>query len=74
MTFENQNFEMFEEVVHNFGLTVTLLSEKMLIFTGYIHGFISNMIKKSWTVSIEYFEEKNLRESILGNSRYILKN
>ena len=74
MTFENHNFEMFEEVVHNFGLTVTLFSEKMLIFTGCIHGFMSNMIKKSWTVSIEYFEEKNLRESILGNSRYILKN
>ena len=33
-------------------LTVTLFSEKMLISTRCIHGFMSNTIKKSWTVSI----------------------
>ena len=29
------------------GLTVTLFSEKMLIFTRCIHGFMTNWIKKS---------------------------
>ena len=32
-------------------LTVTLFSEKMLIFTRCIRGFMSNLIKKSLTVS-----------------------
>ena len=32
-------------------LTMTLFSEKMLIFTRCIHGFMSNLIKKSWTDS-----------------------
>ena len=54
MTFENQNFEMFKEVVHNFGLTVTLFSEKMLIYTRCTCGFMPNSIKKSVTVSITY--------------------
>ena len=39
------NFEMFEEVVHNFGKSD--FSEKMLISTRYIHGFMFNLIKKS---------------------------
>ena len=32
-------------------LTVALFSEKMLTSTRCIHGFMSNTIKKSWTVS-----------------------
>ena len=32
-------------------LTMTLFSEKMLISTRCIHGFMSNLIKKSWTDS-----------------------
>ena len=38
--FESTNFDMFEEVVHNFGKS-----------EGDIHGFMSNLIKKSWTDS-----------------------
>ena len=34
--------------------TGLLFSEKMLIFTRCIHAFMSNSIKKSWTVSIAY--------------------
>ena len=44
--FENQNFEM-SEVIILVGLTVSLISEKMLISTRCIHGFMSNLIKKS---------------------------
>ena len=33
------------------GLTVTLFRENMLISTRCIHGFMSNGINKSWTVS-----------------------
>ena len=33
------------------GLMVTLSCEKMLISTRCIHGFMSNLIKKSWTDS-----------------------
>ena len=33
------------------GLMVTLFSQKMLISTRCIHGFMPNLIKKSWTVS-----------------------
>ena len=32
-------------------LTMTRFSEKMLISTRFIHGFMSNLIKKSWTDS-----------------------
>ena len=50
--FENQNFEIFANVAHNFGnFEVTLFSEKMLISTRYIRGFRPNSIKKSVTVS-----------------------
>ena len=35
-------------------LRVTLFSEKMLISTRCIHGFMSSMIKKSWTLSTLY--------------------
>ena len=34
-------------------LTMTWFSEKMLISTRCIHGFMSNLIKKSWTDSID---------------------
>ena len=40
--------------VHNFGKSdnaMTRFSEKMLIFTRCIHGFMSNLLKKSWTDS-----------------------
>ena len=33
-------------------LTISLFSEKMLIFNRCISGLMSNLIKKSWTVSI----------------------
>ena len=49
------NFEMFEEVFHNFGKPGDkTFSEKMLISTRCIHGFMSKLIKKSWTDSNEY--------------------
>ena len=32
-------------------LTMTLFNEKMLISTRCIYGYVSNLIKKSWTVS-----------------------
>ena len=35
-------------------LMMTWFSEKMLIFTRCIHGFMSNLIKKSWTDSTPY--------------------
>ena len=44
------NFEMFREVVNNFGKWNDLV-KKMLISTRCIHGFMSNLIKKSWTDS-----------------------
>ena len=34
-------------------LMVTLFSEKMLISTRWIHGFMHKSLKKSWTVSID---------------------
>ena len=43
-----KNFEMFEEVVHNFGLTVTLFSEKTLISTRcitWIHAQLDQQIR-----------------------------
>ena len=46
---ENQNFEMFKEVAHNFGK-----SEEMLISTRCIRGFMPNSIEKSVMVSIRY--------------------
>ena len=42
------------------GLTVTLFSEKRLISTRCIHGFISNLIKKPWTVSIKDWGEEKI--------------
>jgi len=54
---------------------VTLFSEKMLISTRCIHGFISNKIKKSWTLSIsetaeglKIWEGQAATESLLPNS------
>ena len=47
--FETQNFEIFDKVVHNFGKS--LFCEKMLISNMCIGGLMSNLIKKSWTVS-----------------------
>ena len=39
---------IFVSSVHLVSLTMTRFSEKMLIFTRYMHGFMSNLIKKSW--------------------------
>ena len=38
----------------------TLFSEKMPISTRCIHGFISNLIKKPWTVSIKDWGEEKI--------------
>ena len=47
--FENQKFEMFEEVVHSFGKSDgDIIREKMLIFTRCIGGFMSNSNKNLW--------------------------
>ena len=40
------------------GLTMTWFGEKMLIFTRCIHGFMSKLIKKSWTDSSAYVEHR----------------
>ena len=40
---ESINFEMFKEVVHNFGNS----DDNMIISTRCIRGFMSNLIKKS---------------------------
>ena len=45
--FENQNFDMFEEVAHNFGKPDRDISyEKMLSFTRCICGFMPKSNKK----------------------------
>ena len=60
------------------GLTVTLFSEKMLISTRFIHGFMPNSIKKSVMVStlialmvlqlfMDFLSTKNLRKYVLHN-------
>ena len=49
--FESMNFAIFEEVVHNLGMTMTWFSEKMLISNICIFGLMPNLIKKSWKVS-----------------------
>ena len=41
-------------------LTVTLVSEKMLIYTRCILGFMSNSIKKSWKDSTVYMQQESL--------------
>ena len=41
-------------------LTMTWFSENMLIFTRSMHGFMSNLIKKSWKDSIIYIVNSNL--------------
>ena len=52
--FENRNFEIRANIVHNFGKsTMTLFSEKMLISNRHMHGFMPNLHKKSQTVSIQ---------------------
>ena len=43
-------------------LTMTWFSEKVLISTRCIHGFMSNLIKKSWTVSKVEAKDKQLFE------------
>ena len=48
--FETQNFEIFDKVVHNFGKPKEV-NEKMPISNRCISGLMSNLIKKSWTVS-----------------------
>ena len=61
---ENQNFKMFEEIVHNFGKSDhdIIFSEKVLISNRRISGLMSNLIKKSWTDSIL----ESLRERVVG--------
>ena len=44
-------FPIFVGSVHDFGWTMTLFSEKILISNRCISGLMSNLIKKSWTVS-----------------------
>ena len=54
------------------GLTMTCFSEKMLISTRCIHGFMSNLIKKSWMASIpESFQSHSrvIPESFQSHSR-----
>ena len=59
---ENFDFQdtLFSKIVPNFfsalfiilvGLKMTGFSEKMLVSIRFIHGFMSNLIKKSWTYS-----------------------
>ena len=68
----------FVSSVHNFGRsdTMTLLREKMLIYTWCIRGFMSNLIKKSWKDSnsqaaIVCAECVNLLEKFKSSKRYI---
>ena len=54
--FENFNFLKFCSILLALfiilvSLTMTRFSEKMLIFTKCTHGFMSNLIKNSWTDS-----------------------
>ena len=50
---ENQNFERFKEVVHNFGKTdLDIIYCKILISTRCKHGFVPNLLKESITVPI----------------------
>ena len=50
--FESMNLAIFEKAVHILvSLRMSLFSEKMLISNRCISGFMSNLIKKSWTVS-----------------------
>ena len=58
--FENFNFMLLyflklspALIIILVSLTMTRFSEKMLIATRCIHGFMSNLIKKSWTDSIK---------------------
>ena len=44
-------FPIFVGSVHDFGWTMTLFSEKILISKRCISGLMSNLIKKSWMVS-----------------------
>ena len=58
--FENQNFDMFEEVAHNFGKSDSDISyEKMLSFTRCICGFMPNSNKKILTVSNMFYIASN---------------
>ena len=43
---------MFVGSIHDFGKSDARFSEKMLISTKFINGFMSNLIKKSWMDSI----------------------
>ena len=65
---KNQNFQklcpFFVGSAHNFGLT--RFCEKMLISTRCIHGFMSNLIKKSWMDSNMYID---IQENIVENNK-----
>ena len=44
-------------------LTMTLFSEKILLFNRCIIGLMPSLIKKSWKVSIEYLADETTLES-----------
>ena len=46
-------------------LMMTWFSEKMLISTRWIHGFMSNLIKKSWTDSKEHVIVSNMSQLLI---------
>ena len=49
--FENQNFEVFDEVIDDFGRSDDdMICEKMPIFHICRRGLMPNLIEKSWTV------------------------
>ena len=60
-TYETQNFEIFDKVLHNFGKSdESLFNEKLLISKRCISGLMPNLIKKSWMVSnVTYLLSKN---------------
>ena len=53
-------FPIFVGSVHDFGWTMTLFSEKILISNRCISGLMSNLIKKSWMVSLGQIFETGL--------------
>ena len=61
--FESMNFDMFEEVVHNFGKSDDdMIKCKMLIFTRSIHGFMFNLMKKFWTDTTPPVERPHMHD------------
>ena len=48
---------------------MTGFSEKMLVSTKYIHGFMSNLIKKSWTDSTFHFKNDKITGESMRTSQ-----